>query len=239
MSSSEPRDNPGSTPSFWRAAGPIMLRGVLYIALVALLMVPVMEDAKQPGIVGFTEESYTEVLESLLLAFCAAIMLLARRYAPSLATCNLLLFGFFFASLIREQDALFDLFIADGGWQVGVTLTLIPVLFFAFRERHRLPGELVQLRQSFAFGLLLAGVLTTYVFARLYGRRIFWEAVMGDGYLRWVKDAAEEVTELFGYLLLAIAAVELLLLAVQLGRRTEQPTDATLGDSPNSAVRTR
>ena len=47
-------------------------------------------------------------------------------------------------------------------------------------------------------------------FSRLFGRGSFWEAVMGDSYMRLVKNIAEEGTELMGYALLVIAAVEFL-----------------------------
>ncbi|MDP1086466.1 transporter, partial [Klebsiella pneumoniae] len=66
---------------------------------------------------------------------------------------------------------------------------------------------------SFSFGLFAAGFLTTYVFSRLYGRQDFWRAVLQENYLRDFKSAAEELVELFGYALLLIAVIELVLLA--------------------------
>ena len=42
---------------------------------------------------------------------------------------------------------------------------------------------------------------------------------MGSAYLRSVKNAAEEVTELFGYTLMAIAVAEIVLLAIRMGRQ--------------------
>ena len=64
-----------------------------------------------------------------------------------------------------------------------------------------------------SFGLFLMGMLTTYVFSRLFGRTEFWEAVMEEKYFRSVKNTAEECLELYGYMVLLIGVIELLILA--------------------------
>ena len=46
---------------------------------------------------------------------------------------------------------------------------------------------------------------------------------MGEHYLRIIKDAAEEITELAGYSLLLFASVELLLLARRLRDNRRSP----------------
>ena len=55
---------------------------------------------------------------------------------------------------------------------------------------------------------MMAGFITTFVFSRLFGRSIFWQAVMEEQYFRSVKNAAEEGTELLGYGLMLIGAIE-------------------------------
>ncbi|MDX1556111.1 MAG: hypothetical protein R3212_08800, partial [Xanthomonadales bacterium] len=70
--------------------------------------------------------------------------------------------------------------------------------------------------------LLVQLFLVLLVFSRLFGRASFWQSVMGEDYLRVVKNIAEEGTELLGYGLIAIAAVELLVVVVSAGRA--QPT---------------
>ena len=66
------------------------------------------------------------------------------------------------------------------------------------------------------WGLFVAGMLTTYIFSRLYGRQVFWQTVMQENYMRDVKSMAEEVIELLGYAMILIALVELMLLARRL-----------------------
>ncbi|CAN0573307.1 unnamed protein product, partial [Ectocarpus sp. 12 AP-2014] len=69
---------------------------------------------------------------------------------------------------------------------------------------------------TFAFGLFTAGVLTTYIFSRLYGRQDFWRAVLEEHYISTFKSVAEEVVELLGYSLILFATLELLLLALRI-----------------------
>lgn len=195
------------------------LRLAIYAPLVAAMMMLVMHDAHHFNDIGFSESSWTEHMQSTLLAWSAAAMWAVHSRLPDLRTISLLLFGLFAASLIREQDALLDEAIGDGSWQVLVSLVAIPVLIAVWRNRARFVAEFEHFGRSFAFGLFGAGFLTTYVFSRLYGRTEFWETLMGDSYLRSVKNAAEEVTELFGYTLMAVAAIEIILLAIRMGRQ--------------------
>lgn len=195
------------------------LRLAIYAPLVAAMMSLVMHDAHHFGDVGFSEASWTEHMQSTLLALSAATMWLVHSRLPDLRTISLLLFGLFAASLIREQDALLDGMIGDGSWQFLVSVVAIPVIIGVWRNRSRFIAEFEHFGRSFAFGLFGAGFLATYVFSRLYGRSEFWKTLMGDSYLRSVKNAAEEVTELFGYTLMAIAVIEIVLLAIRMGRQ--------------------
>ena len=195
------------------------LRLAIYAPLVAAMMSLVMHDAHHFGDVGFSEASWTEHMQSTLLALSAATMWLVHSRLPDLRTISLLLFGLFAASLIREQDALLDGMIGDGSWQLLVSVVAIPVIIGVWRNRSRFIAEFEHFGRSFAFGLFGAGFLAPYVFSRLYGRSEFWETLMGDSYLRSVKNAAEEVTELFGYTLMAIAVIEIVLLAIRMGRQ--------------------
>ncbi|MDO6789062.1 hypothetical protein Q4589_15880 [Cobetia marina] len=195
------------------------LRLAIYAPVVAAMMSLVMHDAHHFGDVGFSEASWTEHMQSTLLVLSAATMWLVHSRLPDLRTVSLLLFGLFAASLIREQDAMLDGMLGDGSWQILVSVVAIPVIIGVWRHRTRFVAEFEHFGRSFAFGLFGAGFLATYVFSRLYGRSEFWETLMGSAYLRSVKNAAEEVTELFGYTLMAIAVAEIVLLAIRMGRQ--------------------
>ena len=130
--------------------------------------------------------------------------------------------GFILASLAREQDHHLDLHVFDGAWQLVVFLIVVPCLVLVWRNREKFLQEFNDYSHSSAFGLFAAGFLTTYVFSRLYGRTEFWRTLMDASYDRAIKNSAEEVTELMGYMLLFFATVELLLLVRRLRKNRQE-----------------
>lgn len=189
------------------------LRATLYILLVAGIAQGVFYEALYFPDTRFSESGFTELAQTTLLAVASALLLYVLLGLRELRLVALLMFGFLFASLIREQDALLDTHVFDGAWQVLVSLTVLPVLFVIIRHRRDFVNEFTAYGNSFSFGLFAAGFLTTYVFSRLYGRGDFWKAILQENYLRAFKNAAEEVVELFGYAVLLIAVIEFTLLA--------------------------
>ncbi|XKE46365.1 hypothetical protein LG302_04290 [Halomonas organivorans] len=202
-----------STPSADRIGfRALCLRGLLYLLLIGALMEGVFLEAEAAPLAEFSEFGFTEFTQSLLLLGATLLALATRLLDRELPHLSLLLVALLGASLIREQDMWLDTRVFDGAWQVLVTLLVLPVLFVVIRGRRAFVAELERYAATFAGGLFAAGFLTTYAFSRLYGRSIFWEAALSEHYLRTVKNIAEEVTELFGYTLLFIAMLELLLL---------------------------
>ncbi|MCW4149427.1 hypothetical protein OM427_07755 [Halomonas sp. 18H] len=191
---------------------PTCLRAVAYILVIIALMEGVMLEARQPIEQEFSEVGFTEFTQTLLLVLAGTLTLFARWRYQQLPRVTLLLIGLFGASLIREQDSWLDHYVADGAWQVLVSLLVAPVLYQVARHRRAFVEEMNRYSGTFSFGLFAAGFLTTYVFSRLFGRGELWQAMLAEGYVRVFKNAAEEVSEMFGYTLLVLAMVELLLL---------------------------
>ncbi|MCE8013896.1 hypothetical protein HOP54_07150 [Halomonas daqingensis] len=188
------------------------LRAALYILLIAALAQGAYLEALYFPEVRFSEHGFTELAQSAVLLTASALLLYVRHGLKQLPTVTLLMFAFTFSSFIREQDYWLDTWVAEHTWKVLVTLVILPCLYWVIRERRRFVAEFHRYSNSFSFGLFAAGVLTTYVFSRLYGRAAFWQAVMEEHYVRTFKDAAEEVVELLGYALILIAVIELALL---------------------------
>ena len=189
------------------------LRATLYILLIAGLAQGAYFEALHYPEVRFSEHGFTELAQSAVLLTASLLLLYTRQVLRALPTVTLLMFAFTFSSFIREQDYWLDTWVAYHTWKVLVTLVIVPILFWVIRERRRFLVEFQGYANSFSFGLFAAGVLTTYVFSRLYGRQDFWMAVLEDHYVRTFKDAAEEMVELLGYALILIAVIELALLA--------------------------
>lgn len=193
--------------------GATSLRAILYILLIAALTQGVYYEALYLPEIRFSEQGFTELAQTLVLALSVLLLVYARQRLRALPEVTLLLLAFVASSLIREQDAFLDANVFDGAWQLLVALILLPSLYQVIRHRRQFLTQFAAYANSFSFGLFAAGVLTTYVFSRLYGRSTFWEAILQEQYLRTFKDAAEEVVELFGYALILIAMIELVLLA--------------------------
>jgi hypothetical protein len=201
------------TPCWPISFGATCLRALLYILLVGAVMQGVYHEALNLPEVRFSEAGFTELAQSAALALATALLIYVRQALRQLPTACLLMIAFVGSSLIREQDAHLDAHVFDGAWQLLVGLLILPCLALVIRRRRDFVAEFARYANSFSFGLFAGGFLTTYVFSRLYGRSEIWEAILGDRYLRTFKDAAEEVTELFGYTLILIAVIELALLA--------------------------
>lgn len=203
---------PPNSPDHPISFGACCLRAILYILFIGALMQGVYYEALYMPEVRFTEYGFTELMQSALLAGSSILLLYTRHALKALPNVTLLLFAFVASSLVREQDYWLDAYVADHTWKVLVALLILPSLYWVIRNRQLFIAEFRHYSSTFSFGLFTAGVLATYVFSRLYGRGEVWIAILGDNYQRTFKDAAEEVTELFGYALILIAVIELVML---------------------------
>lgn len=203
-----------SSPPTWPIGfQTILVRAVLYVLFIGAIAQGAYLEALYLPSVRFTELGFTEFTQTLVLATCCAMLIYIRQVLKVWPTVTLLLLAFLAASLVREQDYFLDEFIARNTWKVLVSLIVIPSIAWVVIKRRHFLEEFAHYSNTFAFGLFTAGVLTTYIFSRLYGRQDFWRAVLQDNFTREFKDVAEEVVELLGYSLILIATLELLLLA--------------------------
>lgn len=200
----------------------ILVRAVLYVLFIGAIAQGAYLEALYLPSVRFSELGFTELTQTLVLATCCAMLVYVRHVLKVWPTVTLLLLAFVAASLVREQDYFLDNYVARHTWKVLVALIVIPSITWVIIHRRRFLEEFTYYSNTFAFGLFTAGVLTTYIFSRLYGRQDFWRAVLEENYVGTFKSAAEEVVELLGYSLILFATLELLLLALRIhkARRT-------------------
>ena len=117
--------------------------------------------------------------------------------------------------LIRELDGYLDA-IYDGAWLPFALATLTVTLVLVHRMRQGLADSIRLFLSTPASGFFIAGGLGIFVFSRVFGYKGIWKALFQVDYLdpytasRWVKNAVEEGSELFGYCLVFCAAIELL-----------------------------
>ena len=177
---------------FLKCLLPALVVGVIYL------------DVKTFG--DMSEKSFVEFGQSIFLFATSVIFM----YLASKGKANglWLVAGFFICMLIREQDAYFD-DIFHGSWKY---FALVSVVFFVWKSLNQEKGNalktLAEYMQSPPFTTMSFGIMVVLVFSRVFGMGKLWKLIMGDKFNHLVKNVAEEGTELFGYSIIFLAAVE-------------------------------
>jgi len=193
--------------SFVRGA---IVKIIIYGSLVAGINLITLADALWPLIENtkkFTEISYTEFTQEILLLLTAILFWITGTRTHPNRSFALLMSGVAALALCREFDFLCDC-VFDGCWKIPAMMVFIGFGYLVYRYKDNFICDAAEFIKRPESGILLCGFLTVFVFSRLFGCKILWESVMADGYIRCVKNAAEEGLELLGYLFIAFAAVE-------------------------------
>lgn len=118
--------------------------------------------------------------------------------------------GFFGCLFIRELDAYFDE-IVHGAWKYFALVVMVLSLFKAWRLGvENTIATLAAFMKSRSFIFIFIGLLIVLAYSRLFGMGELWHAIMGDNYIRLVKNVVEEGSELWGYALVAWGALNYL-----------------------------
>ena len=152
------------------------------------------------------ERGFVEHTQELLIFLSASIFL---YLAFKRKTSALWLVGGFLACMfIRELDSVFDK-IFHGAWAyISIPFACFCV-FKAWKEGiEEIINSLSEFMRTQAFIRLSSGLLTVLVFSRLIGYKPMWKLAMGKHYYWNVKFIVEEGTELFGYSIIFLAAIE-------------------------------
>lgn len=158
----------------------------------------------------FSEWGYVETLQSLVLFSTICLLLLKRHRDVEVRALASLMALAFAILLVRENDQVLELWLPHGIWKYPAALLAAWLGWLAWRGRDQWPAQLRRFATTPAFGMLTTGFLCLG-FSRLLGRGSMWQAVMGDAYLRQVKNAVEEGVELFALSLMMMAIIEWLL----------------------------
>lgn len=151
------------------------------------------------------ENSVTEIVQELILL---AIVLLHAWLIrlPDLRASSILVGGFFACMLIRELDFVFDI-IHHGSWLWVALAVAVVCSAVAAADARRLLAGIKDYIQHPSYGLVCSGLLTVLVFSRLMGMGVLWHNLLRDDFVRDVKNAIEEGSELFGYALCLLGTV--------------------------------
>ena len=180
-----------------------------FLAYCLLAALPVLLLRRDLTWLGNTlgEASLVEVTQAgFLLATTLAFALLALRRAED-RRFAVLAAAFFACLLIREQDALLDGLLFHGAWKYLAAPLALGALVWALQDVRATLAGLARLLSSRAGTVLLLALAVLLIYSRLLGMTGIWTTVLGDGYVRTVKNAVEETTELLGYTFVLAASV--------------------------------
>ena len=152
------------------------------------------------------ETSITETLQLVMLAVASWSFFRVSRQESHLSHAAILISGFFAVLMIREMDYWFDM-IHHGSWVFPALAITALACAKAYRGGKGTVNEMAIILQSPYMKLLIGSVILLLVFSRLYGMGSFWQHVMGEHYVRDVKNISEEGIELLCYSLIALSAV--------------------------------
>ena len=146
------------------------------------------------------EKSITELLQVVFLLFTVLCFYKLHR-TEKFSGAAMLVSGFFITLVTRELDAYFDL-ILHGFWVYPALVVTLSCLYYALRKGN-LNYNMTQILDNKYMQGLITFIILLFVFSRLYGMGDFWEGVMGDHYIRDVKNISEETIELLCYAFIA------------------------------------
>ncbi|MCG9726755.1 hypothetical protein [Vibrio brasiliensis] len=156
---------------------------------------------------GLGENSVTELAQSLMLAIASMSFFTLSRNNREIRHASVLIGGFFAVLFIRESDMWFDM-VFHGAWVIPALLITALSCYYALREGRSSIHQLAEILNSRFMPTLITAVVLLLVFSRLYGMGSFWHSVMGEHYLRDVKNLSEEGIELLCYSLIAFCSVK-------------------------------
>ena len=188
--------------TFTYAVKELLLYTLTCVATFCVLLLDVIWLSPQ-----LSEYSITEIGQELILLIIAVTFFkLAWRYSEQRNT-HLLIAGLFTCMLIRELDALFDHIIHGFWFYPAIIITLVIITITFIRCQKQTLFELSQYASQRQAQFMATGLICALVFSRLFGMGILWEHVLGENYVRVVKNIAEEGTEFFGYSLCFISTL--------------------------------
>lgn len=187
------------------------MRSGQYIFVVFLISIFVNACIRLDVIVlssSLGETSVTEIAQIALLVFTSACFYRLSQREVKLRHIAILMAGFFAVLTIREMDHWFDI-ISHGFWLYPALSVTAVVLCYAYRGGMYTVNEFATVLRFSQTKQLITWVMLLLVFSRVYGMGSLWQQVMGEHYIRDVKNISEEGIELLCYCFIAASAVQI------------------------------
>ena len=183
-----------------------------------------LQVIENPGdLFGTSEYSPLEIIQPLILGVCGLLMAWVAKYCPSQRPIAFPFGGVALAFLISELSFFLNYYVISNLAQVFIVIVSALVIVYTYRARKRLKIAWVRVWPSPAVAMIFAGAVISFAFVRLLGQEQLWISILGSSYQHVVKVAVEEFTELIGYMLWLIGAIEYTYQARAIAYREPQP----------------
>jgi len=165
------------------------------------------------------EQGTVEMLQAILLAASAAVVLGASSHAKSYRPiCYILGLGLI-AALVGEIE---DFVSGILGWNFPqnwlIGLILLVALIIAAKNRKITRRFFAELGYHAGAGLIAAALLISYVFNKVIGSQAFWEASLGPAFSPTVPQVCKSYLELLACYLIFVGSLGL---SITMARRIE------------------
>lgn len=197
----------GITQTEVRPLHPLIISTVYFFGLAVVLafsaLVIHLEVRYFSGNAG--ENSLIEYLQEVYLFISGTLFFVVAIKHNNQRGFAFLVSAFFYIMLIRELDGLLDQ-ISHGFWKYPAWLLTVIVVIYTLQNMKTTVEPLTRYINHKSYGLMLAGIVTLLIFARIYGMGEVWQGIMQGNYIRPVKNLAEEGVELMAYSLIVFAS---------------------------------
>lgn len=188
--------------SIFVSLGKYFLLAVACSYPVGMLMLDILWLDNGVGEQSFTEFSQTGVLLIIIGLFAHII----HRYEDQ-RPFTFMAIGLFIAMLIREQDFYLNS-LGPYLWETLMAITFITCVALSRRTRQPFAPVFSAYLTSKAGATMAIALISLLFYSRLLGMGVIWTSLLEEGYVRTVKNAIEEGTELYAYMLILYAALQ-------------------------------
>lgn len=202
-----------------RFAGFLLLRLSLYLVLTIVSLESLVLLASHGyASVLFRENGPLEWIHFLLPAASALILATIAKKHSDEGNILKMVSIIMIVLAVRELDYFLDLYLFIGAYRPVIAFAIGYFFYLIWKNRLLLHGQSRSYMKTSSFYFIACGLLLVIVFAQIIGQKELWMTVMGEGFMRIVKDAVEETSETIGYLLLFFGSLEAFF--------THRPTEA-------------
>jgi hypothetical protein len=156
----------------------------------------------------FGENGFIEWWQQIQLAVSFIVLISALNNNNGMQPALLLMAGAILIALIREFNNFFIDYVFHGAWSILAFCTSAIFIYLIFKRRKDFLQSCLHFTKQPAYGMVLSGFFTTFIFSRLMGIPAFWETILRQNYVKIAERIAEEGIETLGYSMITCGIID-------------------------------